>query len=350
MATLVDVAHLTRVGRDGRVLEVGAGTGRTAIPLASEVAARVVALDSSVQMLFALKAKDHPANLDLVAATALEDLPLRAGSFDLVTCFGVVGHYPQWTPILPPLARMLRPGGRLIFNHRNARALAGFDEEPRRDKGTFDPAVLGADLAGAGLDLEAVYPVSFTINPLSRLWGLSGPRREDPVLRRRFHDLVDLILAAPAAVPAWAAWEFALGEIMPATASVRSIIVARRPDGQPGPAPHLVTTDDPEGLTARLADLVNDPSTSDQVSHPAVGAMLALVEPLIDRFTAGTRPFADRVPDYFVRRAEIEAAVARIGCKGPGARIGQGLNRAGAWGRRGYEAVRLRLGRLLPWS
>lgn len=97
-----------------RVLELGCGAGQWSRALAAEGAA-VVGLDlSEVQLEAAAKtmgAARHP----LVQAAA-EQLPFAAASFDVVFCdHGGL----SWAPphlALPEAARVLRRGGRLVFN------------------------------------------------------------------------------------------------------------------------------------------------------------------------------------------------------------------------------------------
>jgi SAM-dependent methyltransferase len=82
-ATVDVVAALTPPG--GRVLELGVGTGRLAIPLAATVgdrAATVVGLDASAAMLDRLAAHDVAALVDARHGDMVDDLP--PGPFDVV--------------------------------------------------------------------------------------------------------------------------------------------------------------------------------------------------------------------------------------------------------------------------
>src|SRR4051794_967047 len=82
-ATVAAVAALTRPG--GRVLELGVGTGRLAIPLAAalhERGATVTGVDASAAMLDRLVAHDTAARVDVHRGDMVEDLP--GGSFDVV--------------------------------------------------------------------------------------------------------------------------------------------------------------------------------------------------------------------------------------------------------------------------
>jgi SAM-dependent methyltransferase len=100
-------------GRD--VLEVGCGAGQWSVWLASR-GARVTGLDLSTRQLEHARraATAAGAAVDLVQASA-EDLPLAAGSFDLLLSDhgGMSWGDPDRT--LPEVARVLRPGGLLLF-------------------------------------------------------------------------------------------------------------------------------------------------------------------------------------------------------------------------------------------
>lgn len=61
-----------------RVLEIGVGTGRMAVPVAG-IAREVVGLDNSLPMLDRFRAKSVPPNVTLVEADFREPLPLAPG-------------------------------------------------------------------------------------------------------------------------------------------------------------------------------------------------------------------------------------------------------------------------------
>lgn len=102
--------------RPGRVLELGAGTGRLAVPLGAR-GHLVVAVDASLAMLGRLAAKLRDGRVVPVAAD-MAVLPL-AGGFDLVfvafnTLFNLADTAAQ-RACLAEVARVLGPGGRLVL-------------------------------------------------------------------------------------------------------------------------------------------------------------------------------------------------------------------------------------------
>jgi SAM-dependent methyltransferase len=95
--------------RPARVLEVGCGTGEFAERVATELGARVVAIDLSRRMVELTAARGIDARVADVQA-----LPFGDGDFDCVVANWVLYHVPDLERALLELARVLRPGGRLV--------------------------------------------------------------------------------------------------------------------------------------------------------------------------------------------------------------------------------------------
>lgn len=100
----------------GRILDAGTGTGRFALPLAQRSPGAVVALDYSLEMLTLNRELSSKQQLDLMYVQGdVEHLPFPAGCFDTVVSITVVRHFPQYRNILKEYARVLKPGGKMIF-------------------------------------------------------------------------------------------------------------------------------------------------------------------------------------------------------------------------------------------
>lgn len=111
------VAAVMRLAAGGAVLELGAGTGRLALPLAAG-GAEVWALDASRAMLSALVAKPGSDRVHLVLGDMARP-PLRPGAgFAVVLCaFNALFNLPDLAEqrlCLEAAAALLAPGGRLI--------------------------------------------------------------------------------------------------------------------------------------------------------------------------------------------------------------------------------------------
>jgi ArsR family transcriptional regulator len=94
--------------------DLGCGTGQVSAALAPFVA-RVVAVDASPEMLQAARARVGAAdNVDLRRGE-LEALPIDDGRLDVATLMLVLHHVPDPAVALREVARVLKPGGRLLL-------------------------------------------------------------------------------------------------------------------------------------------------------------------------------------------------------------------------------------------
>ena len=112
---------------DGRVLDVGAGTGLLGAALAAAGFARLDGLDLSPAMLE--EAARKGVYQDLREGTLGEPLAYESASYDGVVAAGVLttGHAPA--RCLDELVRITRPGGHVVFTLRTDQAPPGFGEK-----------------------------------------------------------------------------------------------------------------------------------------------------------------------------------------------------------------------------
>ncbi|QNP74821.1 class I SAM-dependent methyltransferase [Streptomyces roseirectus] len=94
----------------GVALDAACGTGRQTRALLGR-GHRVIGVDQSPQMLD--KARAHAPRAELRAGH-LERLPLDDDSVDLAICSLAMTHLPDLTPGVAELARVVRPGGRIV--------------------------------------------------------------------------------------------------------------------------------------------------------------------------------------------------------------------------------------------
>jgi SAM-dependent methyltransferase len=95
--------------RPARLREVGCGRGELAKRIAQEVGAEVVAVDQSERMVELARDRGVDARLGDVQRLAFDD-----GSFDCAVAAWMLYHVPDLDRGLAELARVLRPGGRLV--------------------------------------------------------------------------------------------------------------------------------------------------------------------------------------------------------------------------------------------
>lgn len=101
----------------GKILDAGTGTGRFAIALAQNPENSVTALDYSLEMLAVnreLSSNLGINNIEYVQGD-IEHLQFEDDCFDSVVSITVVRHFPQYKNILKEYVRVLKPGGKLVF-------------------------------------------------------------------------------------------------------------------------------------------------------------------------------------------------------------------------------------------
>lgn len=108
-ALLADLAGVTL---SARVLEIGVGTGRIALPV-SRYAHAVFGLDLSRPMMDRLRSKrqDQPVYLTQGDATRL---PFPARAFDAAMAVHVFHLIPDWQTVIGELGRVLKAEGRFV--------------------------------------------------------------------------------------------------------------------------------------------------------------------------------------------------------------------------------------------
>ena len=96
----------------GEALDAACGTGRQTAHLAS-LGHRVIGVDATPEMLALARAKTPEARFE---AGDLAALPLPDGSVDLAVCSLALTHCADLGPPIGELARVVRPGGRVVIS------------------------------------------------------------------------------------------------------------------------------------------------------------------------------------------------------------------------------------------
>jgi len=99
---------------DATIGDLGCGTGQVSAALAPFVA-RVIGVDSSAQMLQAARRRLHGVRNVELRRGDLEALPVDDQKLDAATVMLVLHHVPEPARALADIARVLKPGGRLIL-------------------------------------------------------------------------------------------------------------------------------------------------------------------------------------------------------------------------------------------
>lgn len=176
-----DLARRAAEASPSAVLETAAGSGVVTRALAAQLGANAsyTVTDLNQPMLDrAADVQGPDARISWQPADAL-DLPFDDGSFDAVVCqFGVM-FYPDRVKGYAEARRVLKPGGRLVFNSwdhigvnefadevTNAAATVFPDDPPRflarTPHGYHDVAVIREDATAAGFDEISIETITET--------------------------------------------------------------------------------------------------------------------------------------------------------------------------------------------
>jgi len=133
----------------GRVLEIGVGTGRIALPL-SEARIPVVGVDLSGPMLAKLvENAGGPAPFPILQGDATR-LPFRDHAFGAAYAVHVLHLIPTWREVVAELVRAVRSGGVVLIDMGGL--ASEFDEIQDRFRAEFDSPARHPGLEGEGAE------------------------------------------------------------------------------------------------------------------------------------------------------------------------------------------------------
>jgi ubiquinone/menaquinone biosynthesis C-methylase UbiE/uncharacterized protein YbaR (Trm112 family) len=107
---------------DDKVLEVSSGTGKDSELILKRLSehGELFCVDISPDMLMYAKQKlsKFLNYTEVISASACE-LPFEDNTFDALYCFAGVGHFPSIAKGLSEMARVVKPGGKVVFCEKN---------------------------------------------------------------------------------------------------------------------------------------------------------------------------------------------------------------------------------------
>ena len=114
-AGLREIRRQVLVAATGRTIDIGAGTGAN-LPLYPQAVSELVLAEPDPHMLSKLQPRlgDAPTTAEVVQAGA-EELPFEDASFDTAVFTLVLCTVPNPVAALAETARVLKPGGKLLF-------------------------------------------------------------------------------------------------------------------------------------------------------------------------------------------------------------------------------------------
>lgn len=110
----LEIDIIQRFVRGREVIDIGTGTGRSALALLQQ-GYQMTGVDSSQAMLDETRRLAGGSPITLKVGDILK-LPFADASFDSAVALNVMVHFPNWREALVEWRRVVRPGGRLLFD------------------------------------------------------------------------------------------------------------------------------------------------------------------------------------------------------------------------------------------
>jgi len=137
-----------------RVLDVGTGAGRSLLQT-SDLTDDIYGVDLSPEAASVATALFGDRGGQFAVADGGR-LPFRDGTFDVVQAAGFLPHFSDVSPYIEEFARVLRPGGRAVFNVKNEDTFVRHKLKPFHESRSLSRVVEAAD--AAGFEVVAVEP------------------------------------------------------------------------------------------------------------------------------------------------------------------------------------------------
>jgi ubiquinone/menaquinone biosynthesis C-methylase UbiE len=158
---------------NGRVLEIGMGTGRNLPFYDRSLISRLVGVDPALQMHRLARQRSRAAGIEVeLMGLSAEQLPTPDASFDTVVCTYTLCSIPDAAQALREMRRVLVPGGKLLFCEHGRAPDASVRRWQERLQPLWGPLAGGCHL---GRDIPSLLDAAgFTASTQAAY--LSGPR------------------------------------------------------------------------------------------------------------------------------------------------------------------------------
>jgi ubiquinone/menaquinone biosynthesis C-methylase UbiE len=171
------------------ILDVGCGTGHLLQPLTASN--RVIGVDISLNMLSFARDKGF-----IVIRSSGKKLPFEPETFDLVTAINVLQSVKKGSGLVAELARVTKPGGRIVVSTPNGQNLSIglfklLEIKKYRHLGVYTAEELKDYFLSAGCTVDSV---SFLHYPFGRISRVPGHKSANFLNRRFSTGLVVLAL------------------------------------------------------------------------------------------------------------------------------------------------------------
>jgi 2-polyprenyl-3-methyl-5-hydroxy-6-metoxy-1,4-benzoquinol methylase len=107
------------LGADKTLLDVACGSGGPALRIAAATGCSIVGIDLHDQAICTAKSlaaqRNQEEHSQFLVVNATEKLPFPDATFDAITCIDAINHLPDRPRVIAEWARLLKPGGHLLF-------------------------------------------------------------------------------------------------------------------------------------------------------------------------------------------------------------------------------------------
>ena len=107
------------LGAGKTLLDVACGSGGPALRIAAATGCSIVGIDLHDQAIGTAKLlaaqRNQEEHSQFLVVNATEKLPFSDATFDAITCIDAINHLPDRPRVIAEWARLLKPGGHLLF-------------------------------------------------------------------------------------------------------------------------------------------------------------------------------------------------------------------------------------------
>jgi len=131
LKNVIEIGTIKRYVSGPKVVDIGVGTGRAALPLVAD-GYQLTGIDSSKAMLDKTRELAAGAPIELMLGD-VSALPCDDHTFNSAIALNVLVHFPNWRKSLIEWKRVVKPGGRLIFDiHSRDHVVAAYGDDRER--------------------------------------------------------------------------------------------------------------------------------------------------------------------------------------------------------------------------
>lgn len=146
------------VPKTGRILDAGTGTGANLGMLREDGFSNTVGLDFSEDAVRFCAAKGLS-----VQQGSLTDLPLETETFDFCFATDVIEHIDDDAKALEEIARVLKPGGKVLVTVPAFRSLWGYNDDRAHHKRRYRLGELRSRIEAAGLSVRDIFYFNYIL-------------------------------------------------------------------------------------------------------------------------------------------------------------------------------------------